>query len=110
MDDKESQNQTPDPAGPVPAPSTATVAKSHRFSPAFLLRLWTLREAAPGFNPANIVLVTLSLVLLLLWLAIDWWEALPEPQFLPSGITLFPWYFLSILVLAALLRGQSHPK
>jgi Peptidase C13 family len=45
-----------------------------------------------------------------LWVAIDWWEALPDPQFLLAGVPLFPWYALAILVLAALLRARSHPK
>ena len=43
-------------------------------------------------------------------MAIDWWEALPDPEFLIAGIPLFPWYALAILALAALLRGQSNPK
>jgi hypothetical protein len=112
MDDQESQNQTPDQAGPAPAlgASTATAMETRRFSLGSLLRLWTLRKAVPNFSPANVVLVALSLVWLLVWLAIDWWDARPEPEFLPAGITLFPWYALAILVLAALLRVQSQPK
>jgi hypothetical protein len=75
-----------------------------------LLRLWTLRRAIPNFDPSTFVLITLSLVWLLLWMAFDWWEALPEPQFLLAGVPLFPWYALAIVVLAALLRARSNPK
>jgi Peptidase C13 family len=81
-----------------------------QFSLTSLLRLWTLRRAVPNFTPANFVLMALSLLWLLLWVAIDWWEALPEPQFLLAGVPLLPWYALAILALAALLRGQSDPK
>jgi hypothetical protein len=75
-----------------------------------LLQLWALRRAVPNFSPANIVLIALSLVWLSLWVAIDWWQALPNPQFLLAGVPLFPWYALAVLALAALLRGQSNPK
>ncbi len=75
-----------------------------------LLRLWCFRDIRPIAVPANLLLITLSLVWLLLWSAIDWWEALPDPEFLVAGIPLFPWYALAMLALAALLRGQSNPK
>jgi hypothetical protein len=77
---------------------------------AWLLRLWTLRKAIPNFSPSSYILVTLSLLWLLLWVAIDWWEALPDPQFLRAGVPLFAWYALAILAFAALLRGRSNPK
>jgi hypothetical protein len=114
MDDHESLNRLPDPDSPASAPaaaaSTATAAKPARFSVRLLLQLWSLRRAVPNFSPANIVLIALSLVWLSLWVAIDWWQALPNPQFLLAGVPLFPWYALAVLALAALLRGQSHPK
>jgi Peptidase C13 family len=114
MDDNELRHQPPDPAVPALAASiaaaAATAPKPQRFSLGLLLRLWTLRGAVAHFSPAKIILVGLALAWLLLWLAIDWWEALPEPQFLPGGIPLFAWYALAILALAALLRGQSNPK
>jgi hypothetical protein len=99
MDEFESQNPIPEPA---PAKPRRTLT--------LLLQLWTLRRAIPNFGPSIFVLITLSLVWLLLWVAIDWWEALPDPQFLLAGVPLFPWYALAILVLAALLRARSHPK
>jgi hypothetical protein len=114
MDDNESLNQPPDPAAAAAATATATAtaneAKPEQFSLSLLLHLWTLRRGIPNFNAPNFVLITLSLVWLLLWLAIDWWEALPDPEFLLAGVPLFPWYALAILALAALLRGQSNPK
>jgi len=108
MDDNESLNQPLEPA--AAATTSATAAKPEQFSLSLLLRLWTLRKGLPNFSPAKFVLITLSLVWLLLWVAIDWWEALPDPQFLLAGVPLFPWYALAILALAALLRGQSNPK
>jgi hypothetical protein len=77
---------------------------------AWLLQLWTLRKAIPNFSPSSYLLITLSLLWLLLWVAIDWWEALPDPQFLRAGVPLFAWYALAILAFAALLRGRSNPK
>jgi peptidase C13-like protein len=104
MDDNESLNQPPDPA------AAANEAKPEQFSLRLLLNLWTLRSGIPNFNAPIFVLIILSLVWLLLWLAVDWWEALPDPEFLLAGVPLFPWYALAILALAALLRGQSNPK
>jgi hypothetical protein len=102
MDDNESLNEPPEP------PSAAVQAP--RSALALLLRLWALRTVSPEFSPSTIALTCLSLVWLLLWVAIDWWEALPGPQFLIAGVPLFPWYALSIVALAALLRGRSDPK
>src|ERR1700722_12373860 len=75
-----------------------------------LLQLWTLRKAIPNFSPSIYVLIALSLLWLLLWVGIDWWEALPDPQFVRAGVPLFAWYALAILAFAALLRGRSTPK
>jgi hypothetical protein len=75
-----------------------------------LLRLWCFRGVGRISGPTQFFLICLTLVWLLLWVAIDWWEALPDPEFLVAGIPLFPWYGLAILALAALLRGQSSPK
>jgi peptidase C13-like protein len=124
MDENESLNQPPDPAANAAATAAATSAATAEATPAatamaakpvqfsfnFLLQLWTLRKWIPNFSAPTFVLVALSLVWLLLWVAIDWWQALPDPQFLPAGVPLFPWYALAILALAALLRGQSNPK
>ncbi|MEO7205578.1 MAG: C13 family peptidase [Steroidobacteraceae bacterium] len=110
MDDNESLNQPPDPApAPAPAPAAAAAAKPPQ-SLIGLLQLWTLRRGTPKFGAASIVLIALSFLWLLLWVAIDWWEALPDPQFLIAGVPLFPWYVLAVLALAALLRGLSNPK
>jgi hypothetical protein len=102
MDDNETLNQPPDPA--------AAAAKPQPVSLTLLLQLWTLRRGTRNFSPANFVLIALSLLWLLLWVAIDWWEALPDPQFLLAGVPLFPWYALAVLALAALLRGLANPK
>jgi len=99
MDEFEFQNPVPERAPAKP-----------RRSLTLLLQLWSLRRAIPNFDPSTFVLITLSLVWLLLWVAFDWWEALPDPQFLLAGVPLFPWYALAIVVLAALLRARSNPK
>jgi len=103
MDEPESQSRPPNP-DPAPAPAPA---QTRQF---LMLRLWCLRGARPVSGPANLFLVALSLVWVLLWLAIDRWEALPEPQFLLAGVPLFPWYALAILAMAALLRARSSPR
>jgi hypothetical protein len=75
-----------------------------------LLRLWTLRPAAPiPSRHATLVIICMSALWLALWVAIDWWSALPDPQFLAAGAPLLAWYALAILGLAALLRGRSSP-
>src|SRR5258707_37101 len=84
-------------------------AKS-RFSLTSLLRLWALREVGPDSTPTSFLAVCLSLVWLLLWAAIDWLEALPDPQFLVAGVPLLAWYALAVLSLAAFLRRQCNPK
>jgi hypothetical protein len=105
MNDNESQSQPPElaaaPAAATPAPQSSLTG---------LLQLWTLRRGIPNFSPTNFILITLSVLWLLLWAGIDWWEALPDPEFLIAGIPLFPWYAIAILALAALLCGQSNPK
>jgi hypothetical protein len=99
MDEYESQNPPPEPA-----------RAGRQRSLTWLLQLWTLRRAIPDFSPPNYLLITLSLLWLFLWVAIDWREALPDPQFVPAGVPLFAWYALAILAFAALLRMRSNPK
>jgi Peptidase C13 family len=77
---------------------------------ASLLRLWTLRRiGAVSSRHATPILIGLSMMWLLVWVAIDWWDALPDPQFLIAGAPLLAWYALAILALAALLRWRSRP-
>jgi hypothetical protein len=77
----------------------------------FLLRAWALKVGAPvQWRHSAPLLIGLSALWLLLWTAIDWWDALPDPQILIAGIPLFAWYALAILALAALLRWRSTPK
>src|SRR5271168_4326443 len=77
---------------------------------ASLLRLWTLRKvASPPSGRASPIVVCLGALWLFLWLAIDWWDAQPAPQFAVDGIPLLAWYVLAILGLAALLRWRAHP-
>jgi hypothetical protein len=77
---------------------------------ASLLRLWTLRKTGPvSWRHSTSILIGLSMLWLLLWVAIDWWDSLPQPQFLPAGAPLLAWYALAILALAALLRRRSNP-
>jgi Peptidase C13 family len=77
---------------------------------ASLLRLWTLRRiSALSSRHSTPILIGLSILWLLVWIAIDWWDALPDPQFLIAGAPLLAWYALAILALAALLRWRSRP-
>jgi len=77
---------------------------------AALLRLWTLRRvgALPSGQP-TLTIIGLGAVWLLLWVAIDWWDAQPAPQLILDGAPLFAWYVLALLGLAALLRWRSRP-
>ena len=86
-------------------------ADSPRSYLASLLRLWTLRRVAslPSGRAAPIV-AGCGVLWLLLWLAIDWWDAQPAPQFLVAGAPLLAWYVLAVLGLAALLRWRSKPS
>lgn len=77
---------------------------------ASLVRLWTLRKIdSLPLRGAVPVVACLILFSLLLWVAIDRWEALPEPQFLTTGVPLFAWYALAILALVSLMRWISRP-
>src|ERR1700761_1445463 len=76
--------------------------------PATLLRLWTLRHVDAS-APSTMGTALLLLLWLLLWLAFDYWDALPDPALWLDGIAPFAWYALGILTLAALLRWRSAP-
>jgi Peptidase C13 family len=77
---------------------------------AFLLRLWTLRRiGAVSLRHSAPIVICLSVLWLSLWVAIDWWDALPQPQFIAGGAPLVAWYALAILALAALIRWASRP-
>ena len=106
MDENQPLNELPSEpiaAARVPAQPPQSFAAS-------LLRLWTLRSTgAVASRHSTPILFGLSLLWLLLWVAIDWWDALPDPQFLIAGAPLLAWYALAILALAALLRRRSRP-
>jgi hypothetical protein len=77
---------------------------------AALLRIWTLRRSAPiQLRHPVLMIVCMSALWLASWAAIDWFDALPDPQFLLNGAPLLAWYALAILALAALLRWRSSP-
>ena len=102
MDDAESQN--PVPAAHIAAPNTAASGL------ALVWRLWGLRAVPPAAGPSTALLICLAVFALLLWLTIDWWAALPDPQFLAAGVPLLAWYALAILAMAVLLRWRSRPR
>jgi hypothetical protein len=72
------------------------------------LRFWTLRNAAKApastFGSCCLLAVWLGS-----WIAYDYWQALPDPQFIAQGIPLFAWYLLAALGLAAFLRWRCAP-
>jgi len=75
-----------------------------------LLRLWTLRKVAPPPVGQSIpTVICLAVGCLFLWLAIDWWDAQPDPQFVIDGAALLAWYALAVLGLAELMRRLSKP-
>ena len=99
MDEPESLNQPP-PIPDTPRPSSL----------ATLARLWTLRAAALAVEPSVRFLAALSCAWLLLWVAIDWWLAQPEPRLLAGGVPFLAWYALAVLALAAALRSIARPR
>jgi hypothetical protein len=76
-----------------------------------LARLWGLRavEAAPRGNP-RVAIVLMSLSWLAAWVAIDWWQRQPNPEFAIDGIPLLAWYVLAVWMLAGCLRLTSRPR
>jgi Peptidase C13 family len=76
-----------------------------------LLRLWCLKSAdvrACG-NPLAAIVV-LSIACLSAWVAVDWWQRQPDPEFSIDGIPLLAWYVLAVLALAGLLRWRVRPR
>ena len=73
-----------------------------------LVRLWLLRkiDTLPLRGTAPVI-ACMILFSLLLWVAIDRWEASPDPEFVASGLPLFAWYALAILALSSLMRWLS---
>jgi hypothetical protein len=79
--------------------------------PAWLARLWTLRNsAAVPLRHSGLFLAFLSALWILLWIAIDWLDAEPDSQFFVDNMPLLAWYALGVLTLAALLRWRLQPK
>jgi hypothetical protein len=72
------------------------------------LRFWTLRNA-PRASASAFGSCCLLAVWLALWIAYDYWQALPDPQFIAQGIPLFAWYLVAALGLSALLRWRCAP-
>ncbi|HEY2145658.1 MAG TPA: hypothetical protein VGH12_06270, partial [Steroidobacteraceae bacterium] len=109
MNENESSEQS---IGVAPAPVAPAPASDPRplSYPALLMRWWTLRstDAAP-LRHSGLFLVFLSALWLLLWIAIDWWNADPDWQPFLDYTPLFAWYALAVLALAALLRWRSTP-
>src|SRR5882724_9344672 len=76
-----------------------------------LLRLWCLKsaDAEPRGNPLGAIIV-LSVSCLSAWVAVDWWQRQPDPEFSIDGIPLLAWYVLGVVTLAALLGWRSRPR
>jgi Peptidase C13 family len=108
MEENESAQQ---PVAAIETPAAAVSAVRPPSYPAFLLRLWTLRNtAAVPLRHSGLFLAFLSVLWISLWIAIDWWDAEPDSQFFVDNIPLLAWYALGVLTLAALLRWRSQPK
>jgi hypothetical protein len=77
---------------------------------AAFLRLWILRpvSAAPPGNPI-LAILGLCAAWLIAWVALDWWQSQPDPQFAIGGVPLLAWYVLALLGFAAVLRWRASP-
>ncbi len=73
-----------------------------------LLRFWTLRNAAEP-STSTFGSCCLLAVWLASWIAYDFWQARPDPQFFAQGVPLFAWYGVAALGLAAWLRWRCAP-
>jgi hypothetical protein len=110
MDENEPVNEPLNEPLNEPTVAAQVPAAAPRSFVASLPRLWTLRRIGPvSLRHSTPILIGLSMLWLLLWVAIDWWDALPDAQFLIAGAPLLAWYALAILALAALLRWRSRP-
>jgi Peptidase C13 family len=98
-----------DGAPPAEPPATGSTPQSSWFR--VLLRIWCLRSAAaePRGNPVAAIIV-LCVSCLGAWVAVDWWQRQPAPEFAVDGIPLLAWYALAVLALAALLRWRTRPR
>ena len=76
-----------------------------------LLRLWCLKSAdAESCGSALAAIIVLSVSCLAAWMAVDWWQRQPDPEFSIDGIPLLAWYVLAALALAGLLRWRVRPR
>ena len=98
-------------AGPPAAESPAAGDAPRGSWFRMLLRAWCLRsaDAEPRANPLAAIVV-LSVFCLGAWMAVDWWQRQPDPEFTVDGIPLLAWYALAVLVLAGLLRWRARPR
>jgi hypothetical protein len=103
-------------AGPPPAEPPAAEPPAAGNTPQgswfrVLLRLWCLKSAnvEPRGDPLAAIIV-LSVSCLSAWVAVDWWQRQPDPEFSIEGIPLLAWYILAVLALAGLLRWRSRPR
>jgi len=98
---------TEPPAAEPPAAGGAPQASWFRV----LLRLWCLKSADAELrgNPLGAIIV-LSVSCLSAWVAVDWWQRQPDPEFSIDGIPLLAWYALAVWVLAGLLRWRARPR
>ena len=106
------EGETPGAAG-AGAPSVGSQAGTTSRSSWFrvLLRLWCLKsaDAESCGNPLAAIIV-LSVSWLAAWMAVDWWQRQPDPEFSIDGIPLLAWYVLAVLGLAGLLRWRARPR
>jgi hypothetical protein len=104
----------PPPAEPVPPPAephNLRSADAPRNWFTAMPRLWSLRPVGAirtaQATPATLALGALTVEL---WMAIDWLESQPDPQFTGANIPSFAWYVLATIALAGVLRWRSKPS
>jgi Peptidase C13 family len=100
----------PDAGQPVAGPPTAGTTPQSSWL-RVLLRLWCLKsaDARASGNPLA-ALIVLSVSCLSAWVAVDWWQRRPDPEFSVDGIPLLAWYVLAVLALAGLMRWRTRPR
>jgi hypothetical protein len=101
-------------ASAVTATSAAALDDSSRAPrsrwPATLLRLLTLRNAPdPPASASGGLLLLLACLAVGVWVGLNWFDNLPEPELYIYGAPDIAWYGLIALALAVLLAARSVP-
>jgi hypothetical protein len=90
----------------LPATSHGTSTWWRAFSQLLLLR-------SPKQVPASISsawLIGLSIVLVVLWVGIDWWSKQPDVEFYLYNVPMLAWFALALLAVSSIAGALSVPR